>query len=138
VRLAGYAGVAQRFTLEAGEEAALELDLKKSGTEHATATVKRGKPAAAVAARPQPAVAAPAAPAPAAPKADGTLVVASSPWCNVTVDGQARGATPLKLSLKAGPHEVVLANPEFHIKRTLAVEVEPGQTVRKTLDFAPE
>ena len=69
---------------------------------------------------------------------DGTLVVASSPWCNVTVDGQARGTTPLSVKLKAGSHDVVLSNPEFKIKRTLAVEVEPGQTVRKSLDFAPE
>ena len=66
------------------------------------------------------------------------LVLASSPWCNVTVDGQARGTTPLNLKLKAGSHEVVLANPEFKIKRTLAVDIEPNQTVRKSLDFAPE
>jgi hypothetical protein len=73
-----------------------------------------------------------------APKGDGTLVIASSPWCTVTVDGQARGTTPLNLKLKAGAHEVLLANPEYKIKRTLAVEIEPNQTVRKSLDFAPE
>jgi hypothetical protein len=80
----------------------------------------------------------PPAAAPAAPRGDGTLVVASSPWCTVTVDGAARGTTPLSLKLKAGPHEVVLANPEYKIKRTLAVEIEPNTTVRKSLDFAPE
>jgi hypothetical protein len=68
----------------------------------------------------------------------GTLVIASSPWCTVTVDGQARGTTPLDLKLKSGAHEVVLANPEYKIKRTLAIEIEPNQTVRKSLDFAPE
>ena len=64
-------------------------------------------------------------------------MIASSPWCTVTVDGQARGTTPLNVKLKAGPHEVVLANPEYKIKRTLAVEIEANQTVRKSLDFAP-
>jgi serine/threonine-protein kinase len=82
----------------------------------------------------------PSAPASPPPKREGAglLVLASSPWCNVSVDGQARGTTPLRLTLPAGAHEVVLANPEYKIKRTLAVEIEPDQTVRKRLDFAPE
>ena len=29
-------------------------------------------------------------------------------------------------------------NPEFKIKRTLSIDLEPNQTVRKSLDFAPE
>jgi len=66
------------------------------------------------------------------------LVIASSPWCTVTVDGQARGTTPLSLKLKAGAHDVVLANPEYKIRRSLSVDIEANQTVRKSLDFAPE
>jgi hypothetical protein len=133
VRTAGRSGVAQRFMLEAGEEATMEIDLRRS--QHAAVKHARVVKAPAASVAPQ------EAPAPVvAPKreGDGTLVIASSPWCTVAVDGQARGTTPLNLKLKAGSHEVVLANPEYKIKRTLAVEIEPNQTVRKSLDFAPE
>jgi hypothetical protein len=144
VRLQGRPGVVQRFQLDAGEEATMEIDLRRAA-QHVAATMKHtpssGSRARAAAAAPQAAPAPSVAPPPVAPApkvGDGTLVVASSPWCNVTVDGQARGTTPLSVKLKAGSHEVVLVNPEFKIKRTLSVEVEPGQTVRKSLDFAPE
>jgi hypothetical protein len=63
-------------------------------------------------------------------------VVATSPWCNVSVDGVDKGPTPVRLQLPAGPHTVVLSNPEFHIQRTLPVELKPGETLRKKLDFA--
>jgi len=66
------------------------------------------------------------------------LVIATSPWCTVSVDGQAKGTTPLSVKLKSGSHEVVLVNTEYKIRRALAVEIEANQTVRKSLDFAPE
>jgi hypothetical protein len=141
VRREGRPGVAQRFVLDAGEEATMEIDLKR--TQRASvggSAVKRPSAARARAttAPPPVPVAPAAAPAPIVKQGDGTLVLASSPWCNVVVDGQPRGTTPLNVKLKAGSHQVLLANPEFKIKRTLAIEVEPGQTVRKSLDFAPE
>jgi len=142
VRTASHPGVAQRFMLDAGEEAAMEIDLRRS-LQHAA--VRRSPahgahaPAAPVATS-QPAAAAPPPVAPAPPRreGDGTLVIASSPWCTVTVDGQARGTTPLSLKLKAGAHDVVLAKPEYKIRRSLSVDIEANQTVRKSLDFAPE
>jgi serine/threonine protein kinase len=142
VRTSGRPGVAQRFMLDAGEEAGMEIDLRRS----AHPSVRRSTPAGTHSSRnastPSAAIAPPTAPtAPAAPAkrdGEGTLVIASSPWCNVTVDGQARGTTPLNVKLKAGAHEVVLANPEFKIKRTLAIDIEPNQTIKKSLDFAPE
>jgi hypothetical protein len=145
VRTSSRGGVAQRFMLDAGEEATMEIDLRKS--EHAA--VKRSAHTVHASATTAKANAGPAAtsstaspPPPVAPSAkregDGHLVIASSPWCTVTVDGQARGTTPLDLKLKAGSHQVVLANPEYKIRRTLAVDIEPNQTVRKSLDFAPE
>jgi hypothetical protein len=149
VHLDGQKGVAQRFTLDAGEEASMEIDLHRNAPPKPIArahghgggdrAVERERAAHPVAA-PTPTVPAPPpAPVPAVrPQGEGMLVVASSPWCNVSVDGQPRGTTPLSLKLKAGPHAVVLSNPEFHISRTLSVEVQPGQTVRKSLDFAPE
>jgi hypothetical protein len=143
VRQQGKPGVAQRFQLDGGEEATMEIDLRRAlhgaAVKHSSSGRARSSQAAAapVAA---PAVAPPPTALPPKPGdgAPGTLVLASSPWCNVTVDGQARGTTPLNVKLKPGSHEIVLANPEFKIKRTLAVEIEPGQTVRKSLDFAPE
>jgi hypothetical protein len=138
VHTAAHPGVAQRFMLDTGEEATMEIDLRRS--QHAA--VKRSTAHAVHAPVPAPASAVPAPP-PAAPpppkrEGEGMLVIASSPWCTVAVDGQARGTTPLSLKLKAGAHEVVLANPDYKIKRTLAVDIEPNQTVRKSLDFAPE
>ncbi len=138
VRTASHPGVVQRFTLDAGEEATLEIDLRRSQHAAVRRASARSAWVAAAAAAPAPSTPAPPPVAPAPPKGDGTLVIASSPWCTVTVDGQARGTTPISVKLKAGAHEVVLANPEFKIKRTLAVEIEANQTVRKSLDFAPE
>ena len=66
---------------------------------------------------------------------DGTLLIATSPWCNVRVDGADKGPTPLTLKLPAGRHTVVLTNSEFKINRTLPVTILPNQTVRKRLDF---
>jgi hypothetical protein len=67
---------------------------------------------------------------------EGTLMLASSPWCNVTVDGVTRGTTPLSVKLPAGKHTVVLTNSEFNIRRTLPVTIVPDETLRKRLDFA--
>jgi hypothetical protein len=65
----------------------------------------------------------------------GTLVLASSPWCHVAVDGSDRGPTPLRLALPAGPHDVELTNAEFRIARRLTIHIRAGETLRKSLDF---
>ena len=143
VRMAGHPGVAQRFMLDAGEEATMEIDLRRTSRPalKRTAAVRSPRspppPSTGVAVGASPPASAPPPPL-ARRDGEGTLVLASSPWCNVSVDGQTRGTTPLNLKLKAGAHEIVLANPEYKIKRTLAVEIEANQTVRKNLDFAPE
>jgi serine/threonine protein kinase len=66
---------------------------------------------------------------------EGTLVLATSPWCNVKIDGVDKGPTPLRIKLPAGKHIVVLTNPEFKINRTLPVMILPNETTRKPLDF---
>lgn len=66
---------------------------------------------------------------------EGTLIIATSPWCEIAVDGVARGATPLSVRLGAGAHEIRLANREYGIARTLAVTVRPDETLRKKLIF---
>jgi serine/threonine protein kinase len=65
----------------------------------------------------------------------GKLVIASSPWCNVTVDGVDSGQTPISLTLKAGPHKVLLTNPEFKIRREATIVLQSDQIVRKKFDF---
>jgi serine/threonine protein kinase len=78
----------------------------------------------------------PEAPAPAAKlEGEGTLLVASSPWCNVNVDGADKGPTPVRVKLPAGKHTVVLTNPEFKINRTLPVMILPNETTKKSLNF---
>jgi hypothetical protein len=66
---------------------------------------------------PAPAAAAEASPPERAapPEAGGQLTVAVEPWAEVWVDGRAVGTTPLgaPLALSAGPHRVVLRNPDF-------------------------
>jgi len=67
----------------------------------------------------------------------GRLVLDSKPWCQVAIDGEPRGPTPLVLELPAGPHRVVLSNEEFHIDRSAVIVVEPNQTVKRRFDFPP-
>jgi hypothetical protein len=141
VRSTGRAGVAQRFMLDAGEDATMEIDLRRSA--HAAVKKTRVARAAATVAptvteRPAPTPTPTQTPTTSQKVGEGSLVIASSPWCEVSVDGVRRGTTPLSVKLKAGAHEVVLVNAEFKIRRSLAVEIEAGQTVRKSLDFAPE
>lgn len=70
----------------------------------------------------------PAAPQPAG---SGKLNVgASGGWCNVTVDGTARGATPVAgLELTAGPHKVTCTTPDGKV-RDATVTVSVGDTAR--------
>ena len=75
-------------------------------------------------------------PAAAAPGGEGTLAVATNPWCNVAVDGVDRGQTPINVKLPAGHHTLTLTNPDFHIKRQLSITITPNETVRKKLDFS--
>jgi tRNA A-37 threonylcarbamoyl transferase component Bud32 len=66
---------------------------------------------------------------------EGTLLLASSPWCNVKIDGVDKGPTPISVKLPAGKHTVVLTNPEFKINRSLPVMIMPNETNRKRFDF---
>lgn len=65
------------------------------------------------------------------PVGNGKLNVgASGGWCNVTVDGQARGATPVAgLELAAGPHKVSCTTPDGKT-REATVTVTVGDTAR--------
>jgi hypothetical protein len=138
----GYDDKVVKFEVAAGEVKPVDVVLTKPPTGVKVHHEKRPpRPASPKAA--SPAVATPApSPAPEPPPApvklegEGTLVIASSPWCNVSIDGAAKGPTPVSAKVPAGKHTVVLTNPEFKISRTLSVMVMPNETVRKRLDFA--
>jgi hypothetical protein len=53
----------------------------------------------------------------------------------VKIDGQDKGPTPLRVTLAAGKHTVLLTNPEFKINRSMPVMIMPNETLRKKLDF---
>jgi hypothetical protein len=62
----------------------------------------------------------------------GTLQVNSVPWSQVYVDGRLIGNTPqMGISLRAGPHRVTLVNPDFDIRHSFSVTIQPGETVRR-------
>ena len=67
----------------------------------------------------------------AAAAGNGKLNVgATGGWCNVTVDGVARGATPVAgIDLSAGPHKVTCA-PADGKPQTASVVVTPDRTTR--------
>ncbi len=65
------------------------------------------------------------------PAGNGKLNVgAAGGWCNVTVDGAARGATPVAgLELPAGPHKITCTTPDGKV-RDATVTVSVGDTAR--------
>ncbi len=70
-------------------------------------------------------------PPPPPPAGKGKLNVgATGGWCNVSVDGVARGATPIAgLELSAGPHRVVCMPPDYPAMTT-SVTISPEATTR--------
>jgi serine/threonine protein kinase len=136
-RVPGLGETSKKFIVLAGSHSTVMVLLEKSrGPSPAPAPVAKAPAPVAkpvVAARP---VEPPPAPAP-APKLEGngTLAIASNPWCTVAIDGVDKGQTPLSLTLPAGKHAVTLTNPDYKIKRALTVTILPNETVRKKLDF---
>ena len=84
---------------------------------------------------PEPAASAPAASA--SSTGPGTLRVNSRPWAQVFVDGKLIGVTPQRsISLPAGPHTLLLVNDEFNIRKTIEVEIKPGQVTTQVMNLA--
>jgi hypothetical protein len=66
----------------------------------------------------------------------GELRIASTPSCEVLVDGKARGATPLAgLMLPAGKHKVQLVNSRYKIDESYTVDVKSGEVTKRKFDF---
>ena len=65
----------------------------------------------------------------------GSITFASSPWCNVTIDGRNAGQTPVvNFSVPPGRHTVVCTNPTAGSQRVV-INVAPGQRVRRSIQL---
>jgi serine/threonine-protein kinase len=114
--------VDQTFAFVATPQETKRFDVKLVKEVHHT----HGGGTVAVNPPPQPEIAPPPVPA-----GKGKLNVGVSPgWCNVTVDGVGRGATPIAgLELAAGAHRVVCTPPD-HAPLVASVTVSADNTTR--------
>ncbi|MCA9613982.1 MAG: PEGA domain-containing protein, partial [Myxococcales bacterium] len=66
----------------------------------------------------------------------GTLTFDARPWCNVSIDGQSVGQTPIvNRSISAGSHRITCTNPDLGVTRNLNVDVAPGQPTRQRINL---
>lgn len=66
----------------------------------------------------------------------GTLTFDARPWCNVQIDGQSVGQTPIvNRTLAAGTHRITCVNPDLGVSRNLTVEIASGQPTRRRIDL---
>lgn len=141
---------ASSSTLSAGDTSARHRSREPSDSDDTSEpapahTSRRSSSASSQAAEPQPAdqpetaaaLAKLAAPAEsAAGSGPGTLRVNSRPWAQVFVDGKLIGVTPQRsISLPAGPHTLLLVNGEFNIRKSVEVEIKPGQITTQVLNL---
>jgi hypothetical protein len=72
------------------------------------------------------------------PAADAVLKVATAPWCELILDGTARGRTPRTLTLAPGAHRVECVNPSSGARLERTVKLAAGETLelRERLDAA--
>jgi len=68
--------------------------------------------------------------------ANGSLILAVTPWADVSIDGMHKGQTPMgAIKLLPGDHTVVLSNPRWSQSFRRRVHIEPGKTVTLRCDF---
>ncbi len=61
----------------------------------------------------------------------GWLLLGSTPWTRITIDGRDTGmTTPKKLPLSAGKHTIRLRNPKFGIDKSFKVVVKADATTK--------
>ncbi|MBN8616589.1 MAG: serine/threonine protein kinase [Deltaproteobacteria bacterium] len=71
-----------------------------------------------------------------APSGPGTVTIAASPWCNVSIDGRAVGETPVvNHTLQSGRHTITCTNPELNVTRTRSVEIAAGENARVRIEL---
>jgi tRNA A-37 threonylcarbamoyl transferase component Bud32 len=124
--LAGHGTDRERVKIKARKTTRVRLRLEKRGGE--VVVKKPDKPDKPDKPPPDPAANAP-----------GELRVATTPSCEVIIDGKARGSTPVRgIMLAPGNHTVQLVSSRFGIDRTFTVEVKSGEVTKKKWDFPVE
>jgi serine/threonine-protein kinase len=140
VQLVGYKDGEQKFSVPAGDIQKLELALEKTEAPPAAETPP---PAAETPPHPPKVKKPPHGVAKTTPKTtagavqgDGFLLIGTTPYCEVLIDGSPKGVTPLPpIKLSAGKHQITLVNSRFNINRQVTVDVPVGETVRKKFEF---
>ncbi len=69
-------------------------------------------------------------------RTDGQVSVNAVPWAIVVIEGEKRGATPLRLSLAPGSYDVVLEHPDYG-RASYPVQIESGGLENVTHRYPP-
>jgi hypothetical protein len=110
-------------------------DRRKQRTAARTRT-PRATPTRSSVARSEPAPAAAAPPAQPAVARMGRLRINSRPWSKIFIDGRPAGNTPqASIEVKPGLHTIALISDEFDLKRTITIDVRPGETVTRSVEL---
>ena len=72
------------------------------------------------------------------PVARGALTLNALPWAHVSIDGEKRADTPLRLQLPAGVHQIRLVSPPTGRELRFSVVVDAGGEVRRVVDLRGE
>ncbi len=67
------------------------------------------------------------------PRPSGVLSLYTDPWSKVYLNGKLLGDTPRKFELPSGLQELLLVNEAQNLRRTIEVDIQPGQTTEKKL-----
>ena len=124
VRREGYRESVTEVDLEGGQEMELPVHLESRPAERRGR--RRAEAGSEVATAPEPAPAG----------GPGKLSFDARPWCNVAIDGQRIGQTPIvNRSLSSGRHRVTCTNPELGVTRSVTVDISPGETTRQRMSL---
>ncbi len=69
--------------------------------------------------------------------AEGSVLVHTTPWTAIYLDGRHLGDSPTRLSLPAGSYRLTLRNPEQGIEQQLRIELKAGEELKLRRDFTP-
>lgn len=139
VEARGFPSQQKDVSLKERAETQLPFRLRRGGPVAAVAPkgepTSAGRVVAAAAVQPEPVT--PPQPQPAEVAGDGWLNLRTEPWCDVYLNGERLGTTPLnRLLFPAGRHSLKLVNESANIEKTIQVEIRSGQESTTRLRLA--